>query len=129
MAVSIKDFKHYIKVTKKLAKSDEEEDTSDESEDDNYKAKTGRQLRESEKKEEREAKKLEKRKQMKEELAELQKIIRRNMVGSVAFFNHNSTYFTLGILSMMFEAVSFNSLSSIPGMFVVIGLLSLYEIK
>lgn len=51
------------------------------------------------------------------------------MVGSETFYSHNQFYFVVGILSMMFEAVSFNSLSSIPGIFMIIGLLSLFEIR
>jgi hypothetical protein len=51
------------------------------------------------------------------------------MVGSEAFYNHNQFYFVVGILSMMFEAVSFNSISSVPGLFMIIGLLSLFEIR
>lgn len=128
MAVSRKDFLDYNKITAKLAKSDDE--SSSESEDDeDDKPKTGHRLRESEKKELRDAKRMEKRREMKEQLDELSKLIRRNMVGSLAFYNHIRTYFVLGIICMMFEAVSFNSLSSIPGMFMIIALLSLYEIR
>lgn len=51
------------------------------------------------------------------------------MVGSEAFYNHNQFYFVMGILATLFEAVSFNTISSIPGLFLIIGLLSMYEIR
>lgn len=51
------------------------------------------------------------------------------MVGSEAFYNHNQFYFVIGIVTMMFEAVSFNTLSSVPALFMIIGLLSMYEIR
>ena len=51
------------------------------------------------------------------------------MVGSESFYNHNQFYFVMGILATLFEAVSFNTISSIPGLFMIIGLLSLFEIR
>lgn len=62
-------------------------------------------------------------------MSRLKQIIRRNMVGSEAFYNHNQFYFVMGIITTLFEAVSFNTISSIPSLIMIIGLLSMFEIR
>ena len=59
----------------------------------------------------------------------MKKLIRINVVGSNRFYKNNQIFFAIAILLKLFEAVSFNSLSSMPGIFMVIGLMSLYEIR
>lgn len=59
----------------------------------------------------------------------MKKEIKINLVGSNRFYKNNQIFFTVAVFFKLFEAVSYNSLSSIPGLFMVIGLMSLYEIR
>jgi len=65
----------------------------------------------------------------KERLEELAKKIKPNIVGSEKFYKFNQKFFILAFFAKLIESVTFNSMSSVPGMFLLLGLAAMYDLR
>lgn len=64
-----------------------------------------------------------------QELKDLKKEITMNFIGSNKFYNWNQTFYALAIVFTLMESVSFNSCSSLPGIFLIIALAATYDLR
>ena len=67
--------------------------------------------------------------QDKQDLKDLKKEITMNFIGSDRFYKWNQTFYAIAILFTLLESVSFNSCSSLPGVFLIIILSSMYDLR
>mmetsp|Transcript_21580 Transcript_21580/g.33239 ORF Transcript_21580/g.33239 Transcript_21580/m.33239 type:complete len:491 (-) Transcript_21580:2754-4226(-) len=79
-------------------------------------------------KQEREAK-AEKEAQEHIRLQQLEKKIRKNFVDCEWFYNKNQMFFGLALLFQLFEAMSYNSCSDIPSLFMILLLFAFYAVR
>lgn len=59
----------------------------------------------------------------------MKKEIKTNLIGCERFYKFNQPFFALGLLAALIESVTFNSLSSLPGIFFVVGLFAMYDLR
>lgn len=59
----------------------------------------------------------------------MKKEIKTNLIGNERFYKLNQIFFGLGLFSKLLEAVTFNSLSCLPGLFMVLGLFAMYDLR
>jgi len=56
-------------------------------------------------------------------------LIKPNIVGSERFYKFNQKFFLLAFLTKLVESVTFNSMASVPGMFLLLGLAAMYDLR
>lgn len=64
-----------------------------------------------------------------ETLNELRREIRTNLIGNGKFYKFNQLFFELGLLGKIIESVTFNSLSCVPGLIMILILGAMYELR
>jgi hypothetical protein len=74
-------------------------------------------------------KEMEKDEQKLERLANLTKKIQINLVGRNKFYKMNQKFFALALFCKLLESVTFNSLSCLPGLFMVLALVAMYDLR
>ena len=62
-------------------------------------------------------------------MVQLKKEIKLNFIGSERFYNYNQLFFMMTLFFKLFESVTFNSLSCVPGLMLIIILFAAYELR
>lgn len=59
----------------------------------------------------------------------LKKTISTNVIGSNRFYKYNQIFFMISLICVFVESVTFNSVSSLPGMLMILGLGAMYDLR
>jgi hypothetical protein len=62
-------------------------------------------------------------------LATLKKKIKTNIVGSNRFYKYNQFFFMISLFCVFLESVTYNSISCVPGMMMILGLGAMYDLR
>jgi len=62
-------------------------------------------------------------------LKRLRKLIKTNVVGSNKFYKFNQYFFMISLFCVFLESVTYNSLSCVPGMLMILGLGAMFDLR